>query len=168
MEGRAEDRSIQGVVVMGIQARALKATERRIQPAREHDATGRSRPRDCSERYTPLADSAATPRGNLPRIGPGQRRPRSYIDLEWLMLNSATLQRVPIHTVAAYGSARWNGGAWRDVGRESLEKVIAVQGTTAMRELSLAVDSKGRAWNWSRRRWKAARPVPLRAEQAAS
>lgn len=42
--------------------------------------------------------------------------------------------------------ARWNGGAWRDVGRESLEKVIAVQGTTAMRELSLAVDSKGRAW----------------------
>jgi hypothetical protein len=42
--------------------------------------------------------------------------------------------------------ARWNGGAWRDVGRESLQKAIAVQGTTAMRELSLAVDSKGRAW----------------------
>ena len=42
--------------------------------------------------------------------------------------------------------ARWNGGAWRDVGRESLEKVVAVQGRTAVRELSLAVDSKGRAW----------------------
>lgn len=42
--------------------------------------------------------------------------------------------------------ARWNRGAWRDVGRDSLEKVIAVQGTTAMRELSLALDSKGRAW----------------------
>lgn len=42
--------------------------------------------------------------------------------------------------------ARWNGSAWRDVGRESLEKVIAVQGTTAMRELSLSLDSKGRAW----------------------
>jgi hypothetical protein len=42
--------------------------------------------------------------------------------------------------------ARWNSGAWRDVERESLAQVVAVQGTTAMRELSLAIDSKGRAW----------------------
>lgn len=42
--------------------------------------------------------------------------------------------------------ARWSGGAWRDVGRETLEKVVAGQGPTAMRELSLAVDAKGRAW----------------------
>jgi hypothetical protein len=51
---------------------------------------------------------------------------------------------------AGYGGgvrvARWSDGAWRDVGGESLKNVVAVQGATAMRELSLAVDSEGRAW----------------------
>ncbi len=71
--------------------------------------------------------------------------------------------------------ARWNNGAWRDVGRESLEKVTAVQGPSAMREISLSIDSRGRAWvlrlaerhagpelalaRWEVDRWRAV-PVP--------
>ena len=42
--------------------------------------------------------------------------------------------------------ARWNGSTWLDIGRDSLEKITATQGPTALREISLAVDTKGHAW----------------------
>lgn len=42
--------------------------------------------------------------------------------------------------------ARWDGAAWREVGGEGLEKIVAAQGRTALRELSLGIDSRGRAW----------------------
>lgn len=41
---------------------------------------------------------------------------------------------------------RWDGSAWRDIGRDTLEKIVATQGPTSLREISLAVDGKGRAW----------------------
>jgi hypothetical protein len=41
---------------------------------------------------------------------------------------------------------RWNCSAWIDVGRDSLRKVIAGQGPTVLREVTLAIDAKGRAW----------------------
>jgi hypothetical protein len=40
VEGRAQDRSIQGVVVMGNPARGSESGRARIQPACEHGATG--------------------------------------------------------------------------------------------------------------------------------
>ena len=42
--------------------------------------------------------------------------------------------------------ARWDGSTWRDIGRDTLEKIVATQGPTALREISLAVDTKGHAW----------------------
>jgi hypothetical protein len=42
--------------------------------------------------------------------------------------------------------ARWDGSTWLDIGRDTLDKVVATQGPTALREVSLAVDTKGRAW----------------------
>jgi len=42
--------------------------------------------------------------------------------------------------------ARWDGSTWHDIGRDTLEKVVASQGPTAPREIGLAVDTQGRAW----------------------
>jgi len=42
--------------------------------------------------------------------------------------------------------ARWDGARWSDVGREALDRISASQGSTALRQLSLAVDSKGQVW----------------------
>lgn len=42
--------------------------------------------------------------------------------------------------------ARWDGSTWHDVGRDSLEKIVAGQGPTALREIGLVVDTKGHAW----------------------
>jgi hypothetical protein len=42
--------------------------------------------------------------------------------------------------------ARWDGLKWLDVGRESLDKIVATQGATASRDISLAIDAKGRVW----------------------
>ena len=52
VEDRVEDRSIQGVVVMGIQARALRATSGGFSPRADTTQRGRSRPRDCFQVYT--------------------------------------------------------------------------------------------------------------------
>jgi hypothetical protein len=41
--------------------------------------------------------------------------------------------------------ARWDGSTWRDIGRQSLDTVVANQGP-ALRDIFLAVDSKGHAW----------------------
>jgi hypothetical protein len=41
---------------------------------------------------------------------------------------------------------RWSGSAWLDVGRDSLDTLSDAQGRTPGRELSLAIDTKGRAW----------------------
>jgi hypothetical protein len=52
VEGRIEDRSTQGVVVMGIQVRG--SDERRtVDSPRVLTQRGCSRPEDCFERYTP-------------------------------------------------------------------------------------------------------------------
>ena len=42
--------------------------------------------------------------------------------------------------------ARWDGSTWLDIGRNTLETIAATQGPTALREISLAVDTKGHAW----------------------
>ena len=42
--------------------------------------------------------------------------------------------------------ARWDGSTWLDIGRDTLEKIVATQGPTALREILLAVDTKGHAW----------------------
>lgn len=42
--------------------------------------------------------------------------------------------------------ARWDGARWSDIGREALDRITASQGSTALRQLSLAVDSKGQVW----------------------
>jgi hypothetical protein len=42
--------------------------------------------------------------------------------------------------------ASWDGSAWRDIGRDTLEKIVAAQGPTSLREIALAVDRKGHAW----------------------
>src|SRR5205823_2068860 len=42
--------------------------------------------------------------------------------------------------------ARWDGSTWRDIGRDTLQKIVGAQGRTAFREISLAVDKKGHAW----------------------
>jgi hypothetical protein len=42
--------------------------------------------------------------------------------------------------------ARWDGSTWRDIGRDTLEKIVATQGPTVLREISLAVDTRGHAW----------------------
>ena len=41
---------------------------------------------------------------------------------------------------------RWDGSKWLDVGRESLDRAVATQGSTAARDISLAIDAKGRVW----------------------
>jgi hypothetical protein len=41
--------------------------------------------------------------------------------------------------------ARWDGAAWRDVGRDALERITADKGPV-FGDLSLAVDRKGRVW----------------------
>ncbi|MEK7996982.1 MAG: DUF6794 domain-containing protein [Planctomycetota bacterium] len=42
--------------------------------------------------------------------------------------------------------ARWDGSTWRDIGRETLEKIVVTQGPTALREVSLAADAKDHVW----------------------
>jgi hypothetical protein len=41
---------------------------------------------------------------------------------------------------------RWDGATWRDIGRDTLDTVVAAQGPTAFREISLAVGARGHAW----------------------
>ena len=54
VEGRIEDRSTQGVVVMGIQVRGPdERPNAEFSPRAYTMQRGRSRPEDCFERYTP-------------------------------------------------------------------------------------------------------------------
>ncbi len=41
---------------------------------------------------------------------------------------------------------RWDGSAWREVAGETLAKIVEAQGPTNSLDLSLAFDTKGRAW----------------------
>jgi hypothetical protein len=51
-----------------------------------------------------------------------------------------------IQDFAGLRVARWDGAKWLDVGRRSLDKIVAAQGATATREVSIAIDGKGHVW----------------------
>lgn len=58
-------------------------------------------------------------------------------------------QRIWLAWIGAGGTVRvtrWDGSTWRDIGCDSLDKIIATQGRTALREIALTVDTKGHAW----------------------
>jgi hypothetical protein len=42
--------------------------------------------------------------------------------------------------------ARWDGSSWLDIGRDTLEQITTTQGPTALRAISLEIDTKGHAW----------------------